>query len=69
MCIYRLFIISGIRDDLEAVGDADSREDGGLASALNELRGLGVCKVVVLNQGIFAPQGTFGNVWGHFWLS
>ena len=28
-----------------------------------------ISRWVVLNWGNFAPQGTFGNVWNHFWLS
>lgn len=26
-------------------------------------------KSVVLNQGDYAPQGIFNNVWRYFWLS
>lgn len=29
----------------------------------------GEAKAVVLDLGNFVPQGPFGNVWGHFWLS
>ena len=46
----------------------------GRGSISNEPGGLGVCKAVVLKQGISSPPrppggGTFGNVWGCFWLS